>query len=178
MKLAVIALFLAAGAGERAVTIDHEMKSITGESVKLSSYRGRALLIVNVASECGYTPQYEGLQQLWEKYRDRGLTVIGVPSNDFGGQEPGTEAEIQSFCKVRYGVTFPLMAKVHARGPDIAPLFRTLTQEIPGLEGEVKWNFAKFLVDPEGKPVARFGSRTEPMSKELTAAIEKVLPKK
>ena len=157
---------------------DIPLRSLSGQATTLAPFRGKAMLIVNVASECGYTPQYEGLQKLWEKYESRGLVVIGVPSNDFGEQEPGTEAQIKEFCKIRYGVTFPLMAKVHAKGPDIAPLFKTLTQETPGMEGDVKWNFAKFLIDPEGKPVARFGSRTEPMSPELTAAVEKVLPKK
>src|SRR4051812_41153691 len=155
ISAAVLALSAAAAAEGKTVTIDHEMKSITGETVKLSSYRGKALLIVNTASECGFTPQYDGLEKLWEKYKDRGLVVIGVPSNDFGAQEPGTEKQIQEFCKVRYGVTFPLMSKVHAKGPEIAPLFKTLTQDTPGLEGEVKWNFTKFLIDAEGKPVAR-----------------------
>lgn len=159
------------------VKLDHEMKDLAGETVKLSDLRGKALLIVNVASECGYTPQYAGLQQLWEKYQDRGLMVIGVPSNDFGAQEPGSEEEIRTFCDTRYRVTFPMMAKVHAKGPEMAPLYKTLTEETPeGIRGEVRWNFTKFLVDGNGVPVARFESKVEPLSDELVSAVEKVLP--
>lgn len=163
------------GAG---VKIDHQMQDLTGETVNLGDYRGKALLIVNVASECGYTPQYTGLQKLWETYGDRGLVVIGVPSNDFGSQEPGSAEEIRNFCDTRYRITFPMMAKVHAKGPEIAPLYKSLTEETgDGIRGEVRWNFTKFLVDPEGRPVARFESKVEPLSEELTQAIESVLPR-
>lgn len=161
----------------KTVTIDHEMQSLTGEPVSLKSYRGKALLIVNTASECGYTPQYAGLQQLWERYKDRGLVVVGVPSNDFGGQEPGSSEEIATFCETKFGVDFPMFAKVHAKGPDIAPLYRTLTVDTPdGIRGEVRWNFTKFLVDPNGVPVARFEPKVEPLAPELIQAIESVLP--
>lgn len=163
---------------EDPVVLDHELQTLTGETVKLSDWRGKALLLVNTASECGYTPQYGGLQELHERYADRGLVVVGIPSNDFGGQEPGSEEEIATFCETRFGVTFPMMAKVHARGEGIAPLYRTLTTETPeGIRGEVKWNFTKFLVDPNGVPVARFEPKVEPTSAEIVAAIESILPR-
>ena len=163
---------------ERKVKLDHELETIAGEKVRLSDWRGKALLLVNTASECGYTPQYAGLQALHERYADRGLVVIGIPSNDFGGQEPGSHEEIATFCRTRFGVSFPLMAKVHARGEGIAPLYRTLTTETPeGIRGEVKWNFTKFLVDPEGVPVARFEPKVDPLAPEVIAEIERVLPR-
>ena len=162
----------------RRVTIDHRMKTLAGDSVDLASYRGKALLIVNTASQCGYTPQYEGLQQLWERYGERGLVVIGVPSNDFGGQEPGSSGEIATFCETKFGVDFPMMEKVHAKGPEIAPIYKTLTEETPeGIRGEVRWNFTKFLIDPSGVPVARFEPKVEPLAPEVIQAIEDALPK-
>lgn len=158
--------------------IDHTVQTLKGETVALSSYRGKALLIVNTASECGYTPQYDGLEKLYETYRDRGLVVLGFPSNDFGGQEPGSAEEIGAFCRKNYGVTFPLFAKVHAKGAEIAPLYKTLTQDTgAGIKGDVRWNFTKFLVDPKGDVVARFEPKVEPGSHELVAAVEKVLPR-
>jgi glutathione peroxidase len=168
----------AAGTEEaKTVTIDHEMQTLLGDTVSLASYRGKALLIVNTASECGYTPQYAGLQELWERYEDRGLVVLGVPSHDFGGQESGSSEQIKTFCETQFGVGFPMLAKVHAKGPDIAPLYATLTTETPdGIRGEVRWNFTKFLVDTEGKPVARFEPKVEPLAPEVIDAIEKVLP--
>jgi glutathione peroxidase len=160
-----------------AATIDHEVQSLSGKTVDLSDYRGKALLIVNTASKCGFTPQYAELQKLHETYSERGLVVIGFPSNDFGGQEPGSAEQIETFCRTNYGVTFPMMAKVHAKGSDKAPIYRTLTEETSGdIRGEVKWNFTKFLVDPDGRVVQRFGSRVKPMSSEMTAAVEAVLP--
>ena len=158
-------------------TIDHVVKSLNGESVDLSTYRGKAMFIVNTASRCGYTPQYADLQALHEKYADRGLVVVGFPSNDFGGQEPGDSEQIATFCKRNYGVTFPMMAKVHAKVPDKAPIYRTLTEETAeGIRGEVRWNFTKFLVDAEGNVVQRFESSAKPMSDEVTQAIEAALP--
>jgi glutathione peroxidase len=158
--------------------IDHTVESLAGKPVKLSDYRGSVLLIVNVASECGYTPQYAGLEKVYEKYADRGLVVIGFPSNDYGAQEPGSADEIQQFCEKNYGVKFPIMAKVHAKGPEKAPIYKTLTEETgEGIKGEVKWNFTKFLVDTNGKIVARFEPKVEPESAELTGAIEKLLPR-
>ena len=158
--------------------IDQTVTTIEGETKSLADYRGKALLIVNTASECGYTPQYDGLEKLWKEYEGKGLVVLGFPSNDFGGQEPGTEAEIKSFCKLRYGVTFPLFAKVVTKGEGQSPLYKTLTQDTPeGIRGDVKWNFTKFLVDPEGRVAGRFDSKVKPEDPALKAAIEAVLPK-
>lgn len=166
-----------ASQGATPVIIDHDVVTLAGKPEKLSTYRGKAMLVVNTASECGYTPQYAGLEQLYEKYKDRGLVVLGFPCNDFGGQEPGDEPTVAKFCQKNYGVTFPMFAKVHAKGPEQAPLYKTLTQDTgEGIKGEVKWNFTKFLVDPSGKVVARFEPKVEPMSPELIAAVEKTLP--
>lgn len=159
--------------------IDQEVETLEGTKAKLSDYRGKALLLVNVASECGYTPQYAQLQELYGRYKDRGLVVLGFPSNDFGGQEPGDAKAIKEFVTSKFAVDFPMMAKVHAKGPEIAPIYKALTEDTAdGIKGEVKWNFTKFLVDPSGKVVARFDSPVEPMSPELTAAVEKALPAK
>ncbi len=158
--------------------IAHDVVNNTGEAVSLASYRGSALLIVNTASRCGFTPQLEGLQTLWERYQDRGLVVLGFPCNDFGGQEPGTNEEIAAFCDGEYGVTFPLFDKVDIRGEAPHPLYATLQNETPeGISGPVRWNFTKFLVDPDGRVVARFDSAVEPLSDEVIAAIESVLPR-
>jgi glutathione peroxidase len=148
------------------------MKSIDGQSTPLASYKGKVMLVVNVASQCGYTPQYSGLQSLYEKYRDRGLVVIGVPANNFGGQEPGTDEEIKSFCTRSYHVTFPMMSKVSVKGADKTPLYQHLTESAGG---EVRWNFTKFLVDRNGKVIGRFESKVAPESAELTSAIDKAL---
>lgn len=159
------------------MTIDHKLESLEGAPVDLAGYRGKALLLVNVASNCGYTPQYEELEELYRRYKDRGLVVVGLPSNDFGGQEPGTAEEIRTFCESKYDVTFPMMAKLHAKGPEISPLYKTLTEESAAeLRGEVKWNFTKFLVDPSGVPVARFEPKVTPLSREIVSAVEGVLP--
>jgi glutathione peroxidase len=158
--------------------VDHVVKDIDGKDVSLASYRGKALLVVNVASECGYTPQYAELQQLYDKYRDKGLVVLGFPSNDFGGQEPGDNAQIKKFASEEYGVTFPLFDKVHATGAEIAPLYKFLTEKTDEkLRGPVKWNFTKFVVDAKGKVIARFESKTTPLDPQLTSAIESALPK-
>jgi glutathione peroxidase len=158
--------------------INHTVQTLAGETVNLASYRGKTLLIVNTASQCGYTPQYDGLEKLYTRYQEKGLVVLGFPSNDFGSQEPGTAEEIASFCKKNFGVSFPLFAKVHAKGPEMAPLYRTLTEATPaGISGPVKWNFTKFLVDPAGDVVARFEPNVEPLSPELTTAIERHLPR-
>jgi glutathione peroxidase len=160
-----------------APTLDTPVTDIHGKAVSLASYRGKALLVVNVASECGYTPQYAALQQLYASYQARGLVVLGFPSNDFGGQEPGDRAAIEKFASETYGVTFPLFDKVHATGAEIAPLYKTLTTEIdPKLRGPIGWNFTKFVVDPQGHVVARFPSEVDPMSPAVKAAIEAVLP--
>jgi glutathione peroxidase len=162
---------------ERSPIMDHTVTTLAGKTMKLSEYRGKALLIVNTASECGFTPQYAELEKLYQQYKDRGFLVLGFPSNDFGAQEPGTSEDIQNFCEKNYGVSFPMFDKIHARGPEISPVYKTLTTETPqGIAGDVKWNFTKFLVDPKGKVVARFEPNVKPLSPEVTKAIEGVLP--
>jgi len=152
---------------------------LDGSDTTLDAYAGQALLVVNVASECGFTRQYAGLEDLYERYRDRGLTVIGVPCNQFGEQEPGTAEEIAEFCQVNFGVTFPLLAKTDVNGPDRHPLFARLTEaaDVTGKAGDVTWNFEKFLVSPQGEVVGRFRTKVEPDDPELVAAIEAVLPR-
>jgi glutathione peroxidase len=148
------------------------LKTIDGQPAPLKQYAGKVVLIVNVASRCGYTPQYAGLEKLYRKYKDRGFVIIGVPANNFGGQEPGTEAEIKEFCKRNYDVTFPMMSKVSVKGPDMTPLYGYLTS---ATGGDVKWNFTKFLVGKDGKVIARFEPGVSPDAPELIAAIEKAL---
>jgi glutathione peroxidase len=173
-----LGLALSTEAGEHSKgIIDHTVTSLEGDTVNLADYRGKALLIVNTASKCGYTPQYAGLQELWEKYRDRGLVVIAFPANDFGNQEPGTAKQIRNFCSTNFKVDFPMMSKVATKGRDQAPIYTTLTTETaPDFQGEIRWNFTKFLVDTEGRVVARFESSVDPMSEKITSAVEKVLP--
>ena len=162
---------------ERAETVyQYELNSINGENISLSDYEGDLLLIVNTASECGFTPQYEGLQELYETYSDQGFKVLGFPANNFGGQEPGTDEEIAQFCEVNYGVSFPMFSKVSVKGEDQHPLFGYLTSAVnPDFTGEVSWNFEKFLVDRNGNVIRRFKSNVKPMSDELTSAITKNL---
>ena len=152
---------------------------LDGTDTTLDAYASQALLVVNVASQCGFTRQYAGLEALYEHYRDRGFTVIGVPSNQFGAQEPGTAEEIAEFCQANFGVTFPLLAKTDVNGPDRHPLFARLTEvaDATGKAGDVTWNFEKFLVSPQGEVVGRFRSKVEPDDPELVAAIESVLPR-
>ncbi len=153
--------------------IDHNVTTITGEEVSLTDYRGKALLIVNVASECGFTRQYKGLEELYQAYQAKGLEILGFPCNDFGAQEPGSHEDIQAFCQKNYGVTFPMFAKLHAKGDDITPLYKTITQSSgEGIDGEVKWNFTKFLVNKTGEVVGRFEPGVEPDSDELKQAID------
>jgi glutathione peroxidase len=154
---------------------DFKVNDIHGKSVKLDAYKGKVLLVVNTASQCGFTPQYKGLEALYEKYRSRGLEILGFPCNQFGGQEPGSEEEIETFCEVNYGVTFPLFAKVDVNGADASPLYRHLKKAKPGLLGSeaIKWNFTKFLVDREGNVVERYAPNAEPAS--LAGDVEKLL---
>jgi glutathione peroxidase len=149
--------------------------SIEGQSVNLNTYKDKVLLIVNTASQCGFTPQYQGLQALHDKYAEKGLVILGFPCNQFGQQEPGTASEIQSFCKTRFGVTFPLLEKVDVNGKDAHPLFQYLTKAAPGLFGSeaVKWNFTKFLVDRSGKVIDRYASISKP--EDIDKAILKLL---
>ena len=155
---------------------DITVKTINGESKSLTEYAGNVLLIVNVASYCGYTPQYAGLEQLNQKYRESGLRILGFPSNDFGAQEPGSNSEIVQFCTKNYGVTFDLFDKVHAKGSEQHPLYVRLTNAVEP-SGDVAWNFEKFLVNKQGEVVARFKSSVKPDSPELIAAIERELAK-
>lgn len=149
-------------------------ETIDGDTTDLAAFDGKVVLVVNTASKCGYTPQYAGLEELYRKYKDSGLVIVGFPANNFGGQEPGTNEEIASFCSVNYGVTFPMMAKVSVKGEDKHPLFVQLTEKA-GIPGEIKWNFSKFLIDRHGELVARYESAVKPTSEEITSAIEKLL---
>jgi glutathione peroxidase len=157
---------------------DVEIGALQGGPADLAQYRGRALLVVNVASRCGLTPQYTGLEALAERYRDQGLVVLGVPCNQFGGQEPGTADEIAEFCSVNYGVTFPLTEKVEVNGGGRHPLYQQLVgvPDAEGYTGDIRWNFEKFLISPDGGVAARFGPQVTPESGDLVAAVEKALP--
>lgn len=156
---------------------DFTLKDIDGRDRSLAEFKGQVLLLVNVASKCGFTKQYAGLEKLYQAYKDRGFVVLGFPANNFMGQEPGTEAEIKSFCSLNYGVTFPMFSKISVKGKTIHPLYAYLTDEElhPGSGGAVGWNFNKFLVGPDGKVLAHYGSRTAPEDPELAAAIEAAL---
>ena len=178
---ALLGLSGAADAGTAAkpaprTVLDFSAVTIDGTKQPLSAYRGKALLIVNTASRCGFTPQYEGLEALYRQYRERGFEVLAFPANDFMHQEPGTNEEIKTFCSTKYDTTFPLFAKISVKGKSIHPLYAYLTKETK-FKGDITWYFNKFLVDPEGKVVARFGSNVEPQSKDLVAKLEAVLPK-
>jgi glutathione peroxidase len=153
------------------------LKSIDGKPVSLSEYHGKVLLLVNVASKCGFTPQYAGLESLYEKYKDRGLVIVGIPANNFGGQEPGTNEEIKKFCSNKYNVSFPMMSKVSVLGEDKTPLYAFLTDKSvnPQIGGDIKWNFTKFLFDRNGKPVARFEPNVTPDSPQVISAVESAL---
>ena len=154
---------------------DFEALSIEGRPAQLSTQRGNVMLIVNTASACGFTPQFAGLEALREKYRDQGLVVLGFPSNEFGGQDPGTDGEIASFCQLNYGVSFPMMSKIEVNGADAHPLYKWLTAEAPGILGSkaIKWNFTKFLVGRDGKVIKRYAPTDKPES--ISADIEAAL---
>ena len=154
------------------------LKDIDGKDATLKTYAGKPLLIVNVASKCGFTPQYAGLEAVWRKYKDQGLMVLGFPCNDFGSQEPGTTAEIKQFCSAKFDVTFPLFDKLHVQGDGQHPLYTALTGAESPVSGPVKWNFGKFLIGRDGKILARFDSKVTPDSPELTKAIEDALAAK
>lgn len=178
MKLAsalfctILAVAPASATGSTVMSFhDLTAETLGGALQEFSSYEGKVVLVVNTASECGYTPQYAGLQKLYESYKDRGFVVLGFPSNDFGGQEPGTAAEIKAFCEKKYRVTFPMFAKVKTRGDQPSPVYRFLTAK----HGEPKWNFQKYLVAKDGQVVAAFGSSSTPESGELKQAIEAAL---
>jgi len=172
--------FVSATAFAASSVYDFTLDSLTGTPTPLANFKGKVMLVVNVASQCGYTYQYEGLQALYMKYKDQGLVVAGFPANNFGAQEPGTNAEIGAFCKSKFGVTFPMFSKISVAGKDKAPLYQFLTDKAanPKTGGEIPWNFTKYLVDRDGKVLARFDSPVEPLSKELTSAVEAALKSK
>jgi glutathione peroxidase len=178
-KLMLVAMLCVAGGAMAAAksVYDFTMKSIDGQPVSLKEYHGKALMLVNVASRCGFTPQYAGLEALYEKYKAQGLVIVGIPANNFGGQEPGTNEEIKKFCSSKYQVSFPMMAKVSVKGEDKTPLYVFLTDkgENPKVGGEIQWNFTKFLFDRNGKPVARFEPDVKPESPEVAQAVEAAL---
>ena len=153
---------------------DFEFASIAGQPLPLSAYAGRPVLVVNTASECGFTPQYAGLEELWQTYRGRGLIVLGVPSNDFGGQEPGSEDEIKTFCEVNYGIDFPLTEKQVVIGDDAHPFYRWVVDEL-GEDAAPRWNFHKYLLDRQGRVVASFPGEVSPQDERLIVAIEALL---
>ncbi len=150
------------------------MKTIDGQDKSLADYKGKTLLVVNTASLCGYTPQYKTMQDLYQKYKDRGFEILAFPANNFGAQEPGSDQEIKTFCERQYRVTFPVFSKISVKGGDIHPLYQYLTTE-SGFPGDIKWNFNKFLIDPSGKVVARFDSKDDPISAQVAGEVEKVL---
>ncbi len=164
---------------EHTCSLSFTAKSIDGESVDLHDYEGQVVLIVNVASQCGYTKQYAGLQELYDKYKDQGLVILGFPSNEFGGQEPGSDADIKQFCTTKFGVTFPMMSKVEVNTEDASDLYKHLTSQEtkPAGKGKIKWNFEKFLIGRDGQVVNRFGSSAKPTDPEMTTAIEEQLAK-
>lgn len=163
-------------AGEKSV-YDFTLNSIEGEPTSLAKFRGKVVLLVNVASRCGFTPQYSALQKVYETYQDRNFVIVGIPANNFGGQEPGSNQEIKTFCSTKYNVTFPLLAKVSVKGEDKTPLYQFLTDKSanPQTGGEIQWNFTKFLIGPDGRPVARFEPQVSPDDLQVTSAIEKEL---
>lgn len=173
--VAAICFFTATCAA--ASVYDYTLSSIDGAATPLSSFKGKVIMLVNVASRCGYTPQYAGLERLYKQYQNRGFIIIGIPANNFMSQEPGTNAEIKTFCKSKYDVTFPMMAKVSVKGADETPLYQYLTskQDNPKTGGDIKWNFTKFVIGKDGRPIARFEPATTPEDPSVKSAIEAAL---
>ena len=180
MKKVLLALLLCgtvAMAGEKSI-FDFTMNSIDGAPTPLSKFQGKVVLLVNVASRCGFTPQYTALEKVYETYKDRGFVIVGIPANNFGGQEPGSNQEIKTFCSTKYNVTFPIYGKVSVKGADQTPLYQYLTKEAdPTHTGDIKWNFTKFLVDRNGNVVQRFEPAVTPDSPEVVSSVEKLLAK-
>jgi glutathione peroxidase len=178
----------AAGTAPATVKIDKELdpmwdaqiKTLQGKDSKLANFKGKALLLVNVASKCGLTPQYETLEALQKKYEPQGFTVVGFPCNQFGGQEPGSAEEIQQFCSTTYGITFPIMEKIEVNGPGRHPIYQALTpiKDVAGQDGDIRWNFEKFVVSADGTQITRFSPKTKPDDPTVIAAVEAALPKK
>jgi len=171
---------MAVSAGQPASPLDFTVKDIDEKGVNLSDYKGKVVLIVNVASKCGFTPQYTALEKLYMDHKDQGFVIIGFPANNFHSQEPGTDDEIKQFCSSKYSVTFPLMSKISVKGDDKAPLYKFLTEDPTAgdFKGEITWNFNKFLVDRNGNVIARFASPTKPSDPTLVAAVEQALAAK
>jgi glutathione peroxidase len=157
------------------MALDFTMKRLDGSEQSLTDYKGKVLMLVNVASRCGLTPQYKGLQELYGRYQGKGFEILGFPANNFMGQEPGSDEEIAQFCEMNYGVTFPLFSKISVKGDDIHPLYATLTSQPEPVGGEVLWNFQKYLVDRSGEVVAKFSPRATPEDPELVAKIEELI---
>ena len=177
MKMMLLGLALGAMAFGASSVYDFTLNSIDGAATPLSSFKGKVVLLVNVASKCGYTPQYAGLEKLYEAYKDKGFVIVGVPANNFGAQEPGSNEEIKTFCSRNYNVTFPMMGKVSVKGTDTTPLYQYLTGNSANSKtaGEIKWNFTKFLVDKKGNVINRFESAVTPDAAELVKALEAAL---
>jgi glutathione peroxidase len=174
--MGLLVLLMSASVFAATSIYDFTLPSIDGKPMPLADFKGKVILVVNVASRCGFTPQYTALESIYEKYKDQGFVILGFPANNFGGQEPGTNAEIKTFCSAKYNVTFPLYGKVSVKGDDQTPLYKYLTTSAnPSLTGDIKWNFTKFLVDRNGNVVQRFEPQTTPDSPEVVAAIEKAL---
>jgi glutathione peroxidase len=179
MAAAIFALLFcvtALSAGDKTV-FDYTLSSIDGQPAPLSAFKGKVVMLVNVASRCGFTPQYSALEAIYEKYKDRGFVIVGIPANNFGAQEPGTNQEIKTFCQSKYNVKFPMMSKVSVKGDDQTPLYQFLTDKSanPKTGGDIQWNFTKFLIGPDGQILARFEPKVTPDSPEVTSAIESAL---
>jgi glutathione peroxidase len=178
--LSLLCVLLAAQVAGAADIQDIKLNDIDGKPTSLKAYAGKVILLVNVASKCGNTPQYKGLEAMYEKYKDKGLVIVGVPCNDFNAQEPGTAEQIVKFCTDNYHVTFPLMAKIHVKGAEQHPLYAALTKDpdIPGPKGEIDWNFAKFVIGRDGKVIKRFANRVQPENADLVQTVETALAAK
>jgi glutathione peroxidase len=161
--------------GGESMVLERTMKRLNGKDEDLSQYKGKVVMMVNVASKCGLTPQYKGLQQIYDQYKDRGFEILGFPANDFMGQEPGTNEEISEFCEINYGVTFPLFSKISVKGDEMDPLYKEITTMPDPIGGDVLWNFQKYLLDRDGNVVKKIGPRTVPEDPEVTGAIEELL---
>jgi glutathione peroxidase len=177
--LIVLVLFSLVSAEENSMTniYDFEVETISGEKINLGVYRGKVLLIVNVASKCGFTSQYDGLEKLYQEEKESGLVILGFPANNFMNQEPGTNEQIMNFCRLNYGVTFPMFSKISVKGKDIHPLYDFLTdkEKNPDFGGKISWNFNKFLISRDGEVINRFGSSTKPDNKKLVEAVSEAL---
>jgi glutathione peroxidase len=180
LALVMFAFVRPISAAEASSPLDFKLDSLDGSPVDLAKYKGNVVLIVNVASKCGLTPQYEQLEQVYTKYKGQGLQVLGIPANEFGKQEPGSDKEISTFCTSKYGVDFPMFSKIVVKGKDINPLYKFLTSKEtnPGFDGDIQWNFEKFLVGRDGKVVKRFSPRVKPDAPEVIEAIEAQLATK